>query len=74
MPAQPESTAEWVARWRWLGPVLERERTRQFAADNPAQTLASFDGLLRLSLQTNPPSPDSGLIEQQRLFRQLRDA
>jgi hypothetical protein len=66
--------AEWVARWRWLGPVLEHERAAQFAAENPSAAIAAFDGLLRPSLKTNPPSRDSGLIEQQRLFRRLRDA
>ena len=74
MAAQPETMAEWVARWRWLGPVLERERAEQFAAGNSSAAIAAFDGLLRPSLKTNPPSSESGLIEQQRLFRQLRDA
>jgi len=66
--------AEWVERWRWLGPTLERERAAQFAAENPLEAIAAFDGLLRRSLQTHPPSLESGLIEQQRLFRRLWDA
>jgi hypothetical protein len=74
MAAQPETMAEWVARWRWLGPELERERAAQFAAENSLEAIAAFDGLLRPSLKTNPPTPDSGLIEQQRLFRRSRDA
>lgn len=66
-----ETAAEWVARWRALGPVLERERVAEFAAADVAAATAAFDGLLRSSLRTHPPSPDSGLIEQQRLFRRL---
>lgn len=66
--------AEWVARWRVLGPVLERERAAEFAAADLAACIRRFDGLLALSLRTHPPSGDSGLIEQQRLLQRLRDA
>ena len=74
MQGPRESTAEWVARWRALAPVLERERAIEFAETDLAETMRRFDGLLRLSLHAHPPSCDSGLIEQQRLFRRLRDA
>ena len=74
METPRETAAEWVARWRALGPVLERERAAEFAAADFAATAYAFDGLLRISLHTHPPSPDSGLIEQQRLFRRLGHA
>ena len=74
METPRETAAEWVARWRALGPVLERERAAGFAAADLAATRDAFDGLLQVSLRTHPPSPDSGLIEQQRLFRRLRHA
>ncbi|MBI4625083.1 MAG: hypothetical protein HY736_17925 [Verrucomicrobia bacterium] len=74
MKTQPERAAEWVSRWRALGPVLEPERAAGFATADMAATASAFDGLLQASLHTHPPSPDSGLIGQQRLFRRLRDA
>lgn len=74
MAAQPETMVEWVARWRWLGPLLERERAAEFAATDASQAIAAFSQAYRLSLQTHPPSADSGLIIQQRLFGKLRHA
>jgi len=73
MSTQPETMAEWVARWRRIGPELERERAHLFATANLAETIAAFDRPWRLSLITHPPSPESGLIEQQRLFQRLRN-
>lgn len=74
MQRRAETTAEWVARWRSLGPLLERERAADFAAMDLSASIRRFDGLLESSLRLHPPSGDSGLIEQQRLFRRLRDA
>ncbi|MGH7946909.1 MAG: hypothetical protein ACREH8_12480 [Opitutaceae bacterium] len=74
MGATRETAREWVARWRTLGPILERERATEFASADLTKTMAAFESVLRASLQSRPPSPDSGLIEQQRLFRILRRA
>ena len=74
METRQETAAEWVARWRTIGPVLERERAAEFASADLIATTAAFDGLLRASLCAHPPSPDSGLIEQQRIFRRWRHA
>ena len=74
MTRKRESTAEWVSRWRSLGPILERERANEFARIDLPQSIRRFGGMLQMSLRTHPPSRDSGLIEQQRLFRRLRDA
>lgn len=74
METRRETAAEWVARWRALGSVLERERTAEFAAAGIAAISAAFDGLLQVSLRTHPPSPDNGLIEQQRLVQRIRHA
>lgn len=74
MLGKRETTAEWVARWRTLGPLLERERAADFAAMDLSASIRRFDGVLQSSLRLHPPSSDSGLIEQQRLFRRLRDA
>jgi hypothetical protein len=69
-----ETLEEYVARWRRIGPELERERRELFAPENAAGSIRAFDGLVLQTLKTYPPSPDSGLIEQQRLFRKLRHA
>ena len=74
MRTRPETMEEWVARWQRIGPELERERMELFSAENAASAIAAFDRAYKLSLKTHPPSQDSGLIEQQRLFRKLRDA
>jgi hypothetical protein len=64
--------ADWVARWRRLGPVLERERIedirRSTAAGIPA-VIPTADLFRHLNV---PLSPDSGLIEQQAWFAKLR--
>jgi hypothetical protein len=72
MALQPETPAEWVARWKRIGPELERERQALFAPENARSAIEAFDGLVLLSLKSHPPLPYSGLIEQQRLFRRLR--
>ena len=74
MKAHRETAAEWVARWRAIGPVLERERAVEFATADLGAAMAAFDGAWRRSLHTHPPSADSGLVEQQRLFRRWRHA
>ena len=74
MKAHRETAAEWVARWQAIGPALERERAAEFASADLAATSTAFDGLLRASLRTHPPSPESGLVEQQRIFRRWRHA
>ncbi len=74
MAMQPETMAEWVARWQRIGPLLERERVEWFAKEKPEEAMTSFGDIWRLSLNSHPPLPTSGLIEQQRLFGKMRDA
>jgi len=74
MAGQPETMAEWVARWRRLGPVLERERAaeiRRSDAGGIRAVIPTADLLQRLGVEI---SPESGLVEQQRWFAKLRRA
>ena len=72
MVPQPETMADWVARWRRLGPVLERERIedirRSTAAGIPA-VIPTAELFRHLDIK---PSPESGLMQQQAWFKKLR--
>jgi len=51
---------------------LEQERRVRVRQTETKRELSAFDGLALGALARFPPAPDSGLIEQQRLFRRLR--
>jgi hypothetical protein len=73
MAGQPETMAEWVARWQRLGPVLEQERAeeiRRSDASGIRAVIPTADLLQRLGVEL---SAESGLVEQQRWFARLRN-
>ena len=73
----PEMTAEERARaqqcvdaWRRAGPELERMRRDDIRHADTARSIPAFDGAFEGAVRDFPPKPTSGLVEQQRFFRQ----
>jgi hypothetical protein len=67
-----EREKQWIAAWRRAGArlaELEREELRNVDTQQALMNLACAYESCRLH---HPPSPTSGLVEQQRLFRKLR--
>ncbi len=64
MAAHQETPAEWVARWRWLGPIFEQERHAAIRASdmtNIRALMPTADLLARMGVEI---SAKSGLVEQ----------
>ena len=72
MGARTETAAAVVAQWRHAGPALEQVRRDELRRLTDADALAAAEELLDLVRLLPPPSGMSGLVEQQRLFAQIR--
>ncbi|MCB0322910.1 MAG: hypothetical protein KDD69_05030 [Bdellovibrionales bacterium] len=66
------NTAAWVAAWQRAGKELEKIRLAELAGIETSQALQAFTGPFTDRALALPPRPSSGLVEQQRLFRLLR--
>jgi hypothetical protein len=72
---EPEIQKQWAATWRAAGVALAGVRAEELRSTTPAQALQAAENLLSLA---SPPRDlprwrSSGLVDQQRLFRRLRD-
>jgi hypothetical protein len=72
---EPEIQKQWAATWRAAGVALAEVRAEELRSMTPAQALQAAESLLALA---SPPRDlprwrSSGLVDQQRLFRRLRD-
>jgi len=63
---------EWVQQWEKTGPELNRIRKLEAGNFDLAQTIDCFNDAFESALAMFPPDPDSGLVEQQRLYSRLR--
>ena len=63
---------EWIAAWKKAGPDLQRIRLEEIRTADTRSAIESLDAAFRSALIHYPPAPDSGLIEQQKLFRRLK--
>ena len=68
-----ELTRKWLRNWEELGPILEELRREDIRNAVTARAMASFDGLFETAVRDFPANPHSGLIEQQRLFKRVRE-
>jgi len=59
-----------VKAWARARPVLEEERRNAIINADTSRFVALCDGLLKLAAA--PSKEDSGLVEQQHVFRKLR--
>ena len=65
--------AVFVAAWRGVGPILEKERFERMERPGELRRfLDATDGILKMLNRDLPARDTSGLVEQQRLFSSLR--
>jgi hypothetical protein len=62
----------WVQAWRDAAPRLEALRRRELRELDTFKAIALLCGSADYRVPPRAPRPTSGLVEQQRLFRQLR--
>ena len=76
MTAAEETAAlrAYVARWRAVAPLIDAQRDEDVRRADTVAAIAIFGRLGNDALQRAPARPDSGLVEQQRLFLKLRPA
>jgi len=72
-PEEQELTRKWFRNWQALGPVLEELRWEAIENAETPKAIAAFDGLFETAIRDIPPKPDSGLVEQQDLFKLARE-
>lgn len=63
---------EWVAAWKKAGRDLQQIRIEEIRTADTRAAIESLDSAFRSALLHYPPVPDSGLIEQQKLFQRLK--
>lgn len=63
----------WVATWRDAGPALDEQSRIELEQLDTATALSQLAAAFDFALAHAPPSETSGLVEQQRYFRQLAE-
>jgi hypothetical protein len=71
-PEQIAQGRRWVSAWRSAGPALERIRREELRALDAHAAIARLCGPANYHEAPRAPQPTSGLVDQQRLFQQLR--
>lgn len=67
-----EMMRSWVKRWEGAGFVLERLKREELVNANTQKAIELLDDAFESAIRLNPPMPTSGLVEQQRLFQQVK--
>lgn len=63
----------WVATWRNAGLALDEQSRIELEQLDTATALSQLAAAFDFALRHAPPSETSGLVEQQRYFRQLAE-
>lgn len=71
-PEERELTKAWFRNWEKVSPVLEALRAEEIRAAETAKAIAAFDGIFETVVRDLPAGPESGLVEQQKLFKLAR--
>ncbi len=71
-PEQVAQGRRWVRTWQDAAPRLEAIRRQELRQLDPFTAIAWLCGPANYHEAPRAPQPTSGLIEQQRLFRKLR--
>jgi len=69
--ADQAQLARWVETWRKAEPALEEQRRGELEALTTPRALAELAAAFEHACRHASPSDSSGLVEQQRYFRQL---
>jgi hypothetical protein len=62
----------WFKNWKELGPVLEEMRAELIRGTDTVEAMEILDGMFTHAVETVPPRPSSGLIEQQAIFARAK--
>lgn len=68
-----ENMKNWVAGWGRAAKALEEVKRRELRAYDYQENKAVVNGMLQWACDHATPRLDSGLVEQQRLFKKLRN-
>jgi len=68
---EKEQLRIWVESWKKTGPELERMRHEEIRNADTREAIESLDSAFKSALLHFPPVPDSGLVEQQKLFLRM---
>jgi hypothetical protein len=71
-PQERERLQQWAENWRVASERIERLRLESLSRIDLVAAIESFSDVLEYCRGYRRPRPDSGLIEQQRLFQKLR--
>lgn len=63
---------QWATTWEQAGCELSQQRRRELASVDTAAAIESFSKAFRWAVETLPPRPGSGLVQQQAVFARLR--
>ncbi len=72
-PEERELTRRWFRNWASLSPVMDELRREAICDAETVRAIAAFDGMFETAIRDIPPRPDSGLVEQQELFKLARE-
>lgn len=67
-----EQRRAWVRNWQEVGPLLQAIRHAETRRTDTLVALAALAGAFDHAVQTCPPRPTSGLVDQQAMFARLR--
>lgn len=69
---EKEAIRNWIKCWARTGPILEQLKREDILSANTQMSIEFLDDAFESALWLYPPLPTSGLIEQQRLFKQVK--
>jgi len=70
--AEDHKLHAWVTRWKKASHALEEIRRCEIIQDDLVSTIEILEDAFHSALCHYPPSPTSGLVEQQYWFNKLR--
>lgn len=59
---------EWVERWAWVGPELDRRRWEELRRVNTAEAVEALSEATEHALRTMPVRESSGFVEMHRVL------
>jgi hypothetical protein len=62
---------DWVHNWQLLGPELDRMKREDIRRADTQKSIMLFDLAFKAALRNMAPRTTSGLVEYQRLLREL---
>jgi hypothetical protein len=70
---QPPNVKMWVAAWKRAGPALLEVKRAELRHLRTVEAIAQLEDHFRYALRTAKATRTSGLVEQQRVFKKLRN-